>query len=109
MPTALRGHGVAHMPTLSRGHGTLTQLRPLLRYEVERARQYYESAERLLPLLNRSGRAVCQVMLRTYRGLLDEIERRDYDVFSQRISLSRWRKASLVLRAMPVRWGWTGR
>jgi phytoene synthase len=95
--------------TLQGTTGINPAARRLLRYEVDRARQYYESAERLLPLLNRSGRAVCQVMLRTYRGLLDEIERRDYDVFSQRISLSRWRKASLVLRAMPVRWGWTGR
>jgi len=83
--------------------------RRLLRYEADRARQYYRSAERLLPLLSGAGRAVCQVMLRTYRGLLDEIERRDYDVFSRRVSLSGWRKASLVLRALPVRWGWTGR
>ena len=109
MPTALRGHGRAPMPTQSRGHGTPKQLKPLLRFEADRARQYYQSAERLLPLLKGSGRAVCQVMLRTYRGLLDEIERRDYDVFSDRISLSGWRKVSLVLRAMPVRWGWTGR
>jgi phytoene synthase len=83
--------------------------RRMLRYEADRARQYYRSAERLTPLLNRSGRAVFQVMLRTYRGLLEEIERRDYDVFSERVSLSGWRKAGLVLRAMPVRWGWTGR
>jgi phytoene synthase len=83
--------------------------RRLLRYEADRARQYYQSAERLLPLLSGPGRAVCQVMLRIYRGLLDEIERRDYDVFSERVSLSGWRKAGLVLRAIPVRWGWTGR
>jgi phytoene synthase len=82
--------------------------RRLLRYEADRARRYYESAKRLIPLLNRSGRAVFHVMLRTYRGLLDEIERRDYDVFSRRVSLSGWRKAGLVVRAMPVRWGWTG-
>src|SRR5262249_3808834 len=109
MPTALPGHASAPMPTQSRGHGTPNRFKPLLRYEAERARQYYQSAERLLPLINGPGRAVCQVMLRTYHGLLDEIERRDYDVFSQRICLSGWRKANLVLRAMPVRWGWTGR
>ena len=48
-------------------------------------------------------------MLRTYRGILDEIERRDYDVFAERISVSAWRKMGFVLRALPVRWGWTGR
>jgi phytoene synthase len=100
---------LAAIPTARNGDGTPKQLQPLLRYEAERARLYYLSAERLLPLLSGAGRAMCQALLRTYRGLLDEIERRDYDVFSQRVSLSGWRKAGLVLRAMPVRWGWTGR
>ena len=54
------------------------------------------------------GRAVFQVMLRTYRGLLDEITRRDFDVFRERVRLSPWRKAAFVLRALPVRWGWAG-
>ncbi|HEY1380972.1 MAG TPA: phytoene/squalene synthase family protein [Gemmataceae bacterium] len=82
--------------------------RELMRFEVERARGYYTAAERLFPLLEPPGRAVFQVMLRTYRGLLDEIERRDYDVFRDRVRLSRWRKAALVVRALPVRWGWVG-
>jgi phytoene/squalene synthetase len=51
---------------------------------------------------------VFQVKLRTYRGLLDEIERRDFDIFRERVRLSPWRKAALVLRALPVRWGWIG-
>ena len=38
---------------------------------------------RCSPLLRPAGRAVFLVMLRTYRGLLDAIERRDYDVFSR--------------------------
>ena len=37
-----------------------------------------------------------------------EIERRDYDVFRERVRLSPLRKAALVLRALPVRWGWVG-
>ena len=44
-------------------------------------------------------------MLRTYRGLLGEIERRDYDVFSSRVHLSRWWKLGILLRTLPVRWG----
>ncbi len=82
--------------------------RDLMRFEVERACGYYASAERLTPLLDAPGRAVFQVILRTYRGLLDEIERRGYDVFRGRVRLSPWRKAALVLRALPVRWGWVG-
>jgi phytoene synthase len=81
------------------------QFRTMMRFQVERARHYYDAAGPLLPLLDRHGRAVFLVMLRTYRGLLDAIEQRDYDVFSGRIRLSRWRKLGMVLRALPVRWG----
>jgi phytoene synthase len=80
--------------------------RSLMRFEIERARIYYDSSERLSPLLHTPGRAVFQVMTRTYRGLLDAMENRDYDVFSSRICLSQWRKLGLVLQALPVRLGW---
>ena len=78
----------------------------LMRFQVERARRYYAASEPLVPLLDPHGQAVFLVMLRTYRGLLDTIERRNYDVFSSRVRLSRWRKLALLLRAWPVRWGW---
>jgi phytoene synthase len=79
--------------------------RQLMRFEAERARSYYEAAESLPGLLKPAGRAVCLVMARTYRGLLEKIERREYDVFSGRVRLSRWYKTWLALRAVPVRWG----
>ncbi|MBL8793019.1 MAG: phytoene/squalene synthase family protein [Planctomycetia bacterium] len=82
------------------------QFRALMRFEAERAHRYYRDAEALLPLLPAHGRAVFQVMLHTYRGLLLEIERRDFDVFSGRVSLGRWRKLALVLAALPTRCGW---
>jgi phytoene synthase len=82
--------------------------RTLLRFQVERARQYYDAARPLSVFLPPPGRAVFQVMIRTYRGLLDAIEERDYDVFSSRIRLSRWRKLSLVVQAVPTRLGWVG-
>jgi hypothetical protein len=44
--------------------------------------------------------------LRTYRGLLEAIARRNYDVFSGRVRVSRWFKLWQVVRALPVRWGW---
>lgn len=82
------------------------QFRALMRFEVERARLYYDASLPLTKLLTPPGRAVFQVMRRTYRGLLDAIERRRYDVFSRRVRLSSWRKLGLVVRALPVRWGW---
>lgn len=80
--------------------------RELMRFQVQRARQFYDAGWPLLELLPPAGRAVFLVMARTYRGLLDAIERRDYDVFSCRVSLSRWRKLLLVASVLPVRWGW---
>jgi phytoene synthase len=82
------------------------RFRDLMRFQVERARSYYEQAEPLAPLLRPAGRAVFLVMLRTYRGLLEAIVRRDYDVFSSRVRLSRLHKLWLATRALPVRWGW---
>lgn len=80
--------------------------RALMRFEVDRARQYYDAAWPLVPRLTPAGRAVFLLMARTYRSLLDEIERRDYDVFSARIRVSRWRKLMLALGVLPVRLGW---
>jgi len=81
--------------------------RALMTFQVSRAREYYAAARPLSALLPPAGRAVFQVMTRTYEGLLNEIVERDYDVFTSRVSLSRWRKLSLVVQAMPARWGWT--
>jgi phytoene synthase len=79
--------------------------RELMRFQVQRARAYYLRAEPLAGLLRPAGRAVFLVMLRTYRGLLEAIERRDYDVFSSRVRLGRLHKLWLATRALPVRWG----
>jgi phytoene synthase len=80
--------------------------RALMRFQADRARSYYQAAEPLVPLLPPAGRAVFLMMLRTYRGLLDAIVRRDYDVFSRRVRLGRLHKLWLLLRVLPVRWGW---
>lgn len=79
--------------------------RLLMRHEAERAYAYYDEALALVPMLAPPGRAVFLVMLRTYRGILDEIVRRDYDVFTARVRLPRWRKLWLVACALPVRFG----
>jgi phytoene synthase len=90
---------------LRRGERTSTY-RALMDFEAQRARGYYETARPLRELLHPAGRAVFQVMSRTYRGLLDTIAACDYDVFGRRIHVSRWRKLWWVLQALPVRWGW---
>lgn len=80
--------------------------RALMRFEVARARSCYEHAMAIAPLLDRAGRAVFLLMSRTYQSLLDEIETADYDVFSRRVRVSRWRKLMLAIGVLPVRLGW---
>ncbi|MEX0701419.1 MAG: squalene synthase HpnC [Planctomycetales bacterium] len=77
-----------------------SQFAELMRFEVARARSYYVRAQRLFDLLEPAGRPILAAMLRIYGGLLDEIERRDYDVFSARVALPRWRKLLIALRAI---------
>jgi squalene synthase HpnD len=79
--------------------------RALMQFEVARARGFYDAARPLVALLQPAGRAVFLAMARTYRGLLDLIEERGYDVFSRRVRLGPWRKLWLVLSALPARWG----
>jgi phytoene synthase len=90
---------------LEQGHYD-ERFRALMRFQVERARSYYEAAAPLAELLDPAGRAVFLVMLRTYRGLLEVIVRRDYDVFHGRVRLSRLHKLWLAAQVLPLRWWW---
>ncbi len=72
----------------------------LMQFEVARAREYYARAAALYDYLDPPGKPILETMLRIYGGLLDEIERRRYDVFSRRVELSSWRKICLTARTL---------
>ena len=74
--------------------------RRLMGFQVERARRYYDEALPLLSLVQPSSRACLAAMIGIYRACLEEIPRRQYDVYSQRIGLSPWKKLSITARAM---------
>ena len=69
----------------------------LMRFEVERARSYYKQAEKLFDYIDPPGRPILSAMMRIYGGLLNEIERRDYDVFLRRVRIPTWRKLLIVI------------
>lgn len=71
----------------------------LMRFEVARARAYYEQALPLIPLLDPVSRPTFLIMYRIYRGLLDKIEAIDYNVFAMRARLSTPRKVGIVAQA----------
>ncbi len=76
------------------------RFRALMAFEVERAKSFYASAKQLLPCLEPHGRPIMKAMLQLYGGLLSEIERRQFDVFRQQVSLPRWRKLWIAADAM---------
>lgn len=71
--------------------------REMMRFQASRAWEYYRLAEPLEGLLAPEGRAIFRVMCGTYRRLLSEIEKRDYDVLSARVRVPKWRKVALLL------------
>ncbi len=64
----------------------------LMQFEIDRARSYYNKAETLFDYLDPSGKPILRAMLKIYGGLLTEIERRNYDVYTRPIKLPKWRK-----------------
>ena len=73
--------------------------RELMRFEVERAKGFYRRAEQLLPLVHPGGRPTLTIMMNIYRGILDSIERNNYDVHSRRARVSTPRKLGIVAGA----------
>ncbi len=73
--------------------------RSLMAFETGRARQLFREGVRLVPLVDRDARGCPATLAALYRALLDEMERRDFDVQSQRVSLSPSRKLGLALSA----------
>lgn len=75
-------------------------LRALLAFEAERAYAYYESAGRLAEWVHPRGRPILRAITGVYRRLLDEIRARDFDVLAGRISIGKFRKAGVLLKAI---------
>jgi phytoene synthase len=59
--------------------------RELMAFQVGRAREYFRAGRELLPMVHPAGRACIQVLGGVYSQLLDRIEGRGYDVFSERV------------------------
>jgi 15-cis-phytoene synthase len=73
-------------------------VRELLAFECARARAHYQAALPGVELLAPSSRPCIRAALELYGGILDELERRDYQVLRGRVRLSRRRKAAIFVR-----------
>jgi phytoene synthase len=68
-----------------------------MRFQIDRTRRAYAESEQGIPfLIGAASRLTVRVMGRLYGGILDEIERLDYDVFQTRAHVSTPRKLRLL-------------
>jgi len=72
----------------------------LMRFEAARARRYYNESAPLLDLIHPRSRSSLWALIAIYSRLLERIEGKNYDVFSQRVRLSLFEKSWIVVRAM---------
>ena len=83
----------------------------MMEFQIERARGYFGHADEVVGLFPTDGsRLAVRLMQRTYAGILDEIERQDYDVFRRRAFTSTRRKVAILGRAiLEERFRWAAR
>lgn len=72
----------------------------LVRFEAERARDWFTRGMQLVPLLDRRSAACVTAMTGIYRRLLDRIEEQPEEVLRQRLSLPVWEKAWVAVRSV---------
>jgi phytoene synthase len=70
--------------------------RQFMKFQIERTRQLYDESWDGVKMLEREGQLAIGAASVFYRGILDEIEKNDYNVFTQRANLSAMDKVSKV-------------
>jgi 15-cis-phytoene synthase len=74
--------------------------RAFMRFQIARNRRLYQEAWPGIARLQPEGRLAIAAAARFYEGILENIERRDYDVFGGRAQVGAWGK----LRKLPGLW-----
>jgi phytoene synthase len=72
------------------------RVRALLGQQGARARAYYARAARVLPARDANRLVAAEIMAAIYRAILDRIEQRNYDVFSEVVRIPRPRRAMIA-------------
>src|SRR5215469_6863926 len=106
------GNGRVYLPaedleafgcTLQPPGGLAGPLDDLVRFEAERAKEWYATGLRLLPMLDRRSAACTGAMAGIYRRLLDHISASPADALEHRMSLPTSEKALVAMTALAGR------
>ncbi len=74
------------------------RFRAVLALEADRAREFYKSGEELIPYISEDSQPALWVLVTIYRRLLERIAEKQYDVFTNRVALSRWEKLRILAK-----------
>ena len=72
----------------------------IMAFQIKRARQYYQDAEKGIKYLIRDSRLPVWASLMLYQGILGAIERNNYDVFNKRAFVSK----PMKIVSLPIAW-----
>jgi phytoene synthase len=70
--------------------------RQFMKFQIERTRQLYRDSWAGVRMLEREGQLAVGAASIFYQGILDDIEKHDYDVFRRRASVSTWGKLTRI-------------
>ena len=70
--------------------------RQFMKFQIERTRQLYNESWSGIRMLEREGQLAVGAASVFYQGILEEIEKNDYDVFTRRASLNTWGKLGKI-------------
>ena len=71
-----------------------------MRYQIERARGFYEKSAVLESRLEEDARPTLSAMTAIYRGILEKMARDPARALQRRVRLSGWAKMGIAWRAM---------
>ena len=72
----------------------------MMKFQIARARRYYERAKRGIPMLSPDSRLPVQASLDCYSQILDKLEKNNFDNFNKRAYVSKEEK----LMTLPASW-----
>lgn len=91
----LRACGVSESQILERRHDA--RFAALMEKQYERAKAFYEQAEKELPAEDRQAMVAAEMMAQIYFEILEKLKRQDFQVFERRIGLHPLRKGLILL------------
>jgi 15-cis-phytoene synthase len=101
------GTSAAELARVKTGRELSDAQRLALAGVARRASAYYQSADRLLPLISADSRPALRVLVQIYSKLLKRIEKQRFDVFTTRVQVPTWRKLVILfggmMRMLPLR------